>query len=146
VSKGFFLYFRYVFMVIIKLIEGTLVFFNKYKYYFKNWLTRAHFRLWNVSALFRRRVRRPNGGLWDNVQIVSETSHHRTTCMTYWPPTTTLSSFTDGLIPSVTAMKSVGENNTDGSSPSVNQSSVNPISVANSVTNKKTIHRRKHRR
>jgi hypothetical protein len=38
-------------------------------------------------------------------------------------------------------MKSVGENNTDGftdeSDPSVNQSSVNPISVANSVTNKK---------
>ena len=38
-------------------------------------------------------------------------------------------------------MKSVGENNTDGvtdgSSPSVNQSSVNPISVANSVANKK---------
>jgi len=28
--------------------------------------------------------------------------------------TTTLSSVTDGLIPSVTAMKSVGENNTDG--------------------------------
>jgi len=28
--------------------------------------------------------------------------------------TTTLSSFTDGLIPSVTAMKSVGDNNTDG--------------------------------
>jgi hypothetical protein len=38
-------------------------------------------------------------------------------------------------------MKSVGENNTDGftdgSAPSVNQSSVNPISVANSVANKK---------
>jgi hypothetical protein len=55
--------------------------------------------------------------------------------------TTTLSSFTDGLIPSVTAMKSVGENNTDGvpdgSAPSVNQLSVNPISVANSVANKK---------
>ena len=38
-------------------------------------------------------------------------------------------------------MKSVGENNTDGvtdgSSLSVNQSSVNPISVANSVANKK---------
>jgi len=38
-------------------------------------------------------------------------------------------------------MKSVGENttdgNTDGSDPSVNQSSVNPIFVANSVTNKK---------
>jgi hypothetical protein len=28
--------------------------------------------------------------------------------------TTTLSSFTDGLIPSVAAMQSVGENNTDG--------------------------------
>ena len=57
------------------------------------------------------------------------------------PPTTTLSSFTDGLIPSVIAMKSVGEPNTDGFtdglSPSVNQSSVNPISVANSVANKK---------
>ena len=55
--------------------------------------------------------------------------------------TTTLSSFTDGLIPSVTAIKSVGENNTDGftdgSDPSVKQSSVNPISVANSVANKK---------
>ena len=55
--------------------------------------------------------------------------------------TTTLSSFTDGLIPSVTAMKSVGENNTDGftdgSDPSVKQSSVNPISVAKSVANKK---------
>ena len=38
-------------------------------------------------------------------------------------------------------MKSVGENNTDGFtdgiSPSVNQSSLNPISVANSVANKK---------
>jgi hypothetical protein len=38
-------------------------------------------------------------------------------------------------------MKSIGENNTDGftdgSDPSVNQSSVNPISVANSVANKK---------
>ena len=37
--------------------------------------------------------------------------------------TTTLSSFTDGLIPSVTTMKSVGENNTDrltdGTRPSV---------------------------
>jgi len=55
--------------------------------------------------------------------------------------TTTLSSFTDGLIPSVTAMKSVGEKNTDGltdgTRPSVKQSSVNPISVAKSVTNKK---------
>ena len=55
--------------------------------------------------------------------------------------TTTLSSFTDGLIPSVTAMKSVGENNTDGitdgTRPSVYQSSVNPISVTKSVANKK---------
>jgi hypothetical protein len=55
--------------------------------------------------------------------------------------TTTLSSFTDGLIPSVIAMNSVGENNTDGftdgSRPSVKQSSVNPISAANSVANKK---------
>jgi hypothetical protein len=55
--------------------------------------------------------------------------------------TTTLSSFTDGFIPSVTAMKSVGENNTDGltngTCPSVEQSSVNSISVANSVANKK---------
>jgi len=38
-------------------------------------------------------------------------------------------------------MKSVGETNTDGFTdglyPSVNQSSVNPISVANSVANKK---------
>jgi hypothetical protein len=34
-------------------------------------------------------------------------------------------------------MKSVGENNTDGSAPLVNQSSVNPISVTNSVANKK---------
>ena len=64
--------------------------------------------------------------------------------------TTTLSSFTDGLIPSVTAMKSVGKNNTDGitdgTRPSVKQSSVNPISVANSVANKKTTHRRSYRR
>ena len=56
---------------------------------------------------------------------------------TLWKTTTTLSSFTDGLIPSVIAMKSVGERNTDGIYPSVNQSSVNPISVANSVANKK---------
>ena len=53
--------------------------------------------------------------------------------------TTTLSSFTDGLIPSVKAIKSVGEKHTDGftdgSDPSVKQSSVNPISVANSVQN-----------
>jgi hypothetical protein len=33
--------------------------------------------------------------------------------------TITLYSFADGLIPSVTAMKSVGKNNTDGSRPSV---------------------------
>jgi hypothetical protein len=55
--------------------------------------------------------------------------------------TTTLSSFTDGLIPSVTTMKSVSENNTDGitdgTRPSVYQSSVNPISVTKSVANKK---------
>ena len=55
--------------------------------------------------------------------------------------TTTLSSFTDGLLPSVIAMNSVGETNTDGFTdglyPSVNKSSVNPISVANSVANKK---------
>jgi len=61
--------------------------------------------------------------------------------------TTTLSNFTDGMIPSVKAMQSVGENNTDGLTdgtlPSVKQSSVNPISVVNSVTNKKkTTHRR----
>jgi hypothetical protein len=61
--------------------------------------------------------------------------------ITFFQYTTTLSSFTDGLIPSVIAMNSVGENNTDGftdgSRPSVKQSSVNPISVANSVANKK---------
>jgi len=55
--------------------------------------------------------------------------------------TTTLYSFADGLILSVTAMNSVGKNNTDrvtdGSRPSVQQSSVNLISVANSVANKK---------
>jgi len=49
--------------------------------------------------------------------------------------TTTLSSFTDRLIPSVTAMKSVGNNNTDGVTDESRP--VNPISVANSVTNKK---------
>jgi len=37
----------------------------------------------------------------------------------FWENTTTLSSFTDGLIPSVTVMKSVGKNNTDGSRPLV---------------------------
>jgi len=83
--QGIVLYFHYVFMVIIKLIEGPLIFFNKYKYYFKNWLTRALLILWNVSTLFKRRVWRPNGGLWGSVQIVSVTSHDRTTCMTYWP-------------------------------------------------------------
>jgi hypothetical protein len=43
-------------------------------------------------------------------------------------------------------MKSVGENNTDdltdGTRPSVYQSSVNPISFAKSVANKKNTHRR----
>jgi len=34
-------------------------------------------------------------------------------------------------------MQSVGENNTDGINPSVKQSSVNPISVAKSIANKK---------
>jgi hypothetical protein len=51
-------------------------------------------------------------------------------------------------------MQSVGETNTDGitdgTRPSVYQSSVNPISVANSVANKKkhppTEHRRSYRR
>jgi len=56
--------------------------------------------------------------------------------------TTPLTSFTDGLIPSVTAMKSVGEiitdGLTDGSCPLVYQSSVTPISVAKPVANKKT--------
>ena len=55
--------------------------------------------------------------------------------------TTTFSSFTDGFIPSVIAINSVGENNTDGFTdgrdPSVKQSSVNPISIAKSVANKK---------
>jgi hypothetical protein len=54
---------------------------------------------------------------------------------------TPLTSFTDELLPSVTTIKSVGENHTDritdGTRPSVKQSSVNPISVANSVANKK---------
>ena len=56
--------------------------------------------------------------------------------------TTPLNSFTDGLIPSVTAMKSIGEKHTygltNGTCPSVYQSSVTPISVAKSVANKKT--------
>jgi hypothetical protein len=67
--------------------------------------------------------------------------------------TTPLNSFTDGLIPSVTGMKSVGEiitdGLTDGRRPSVYQSSVTPISVAKSVANKKnpsTEHRRSYRR
>jgi len=51
--------------------------------------------------------------------------------------TTSLNSFTDGLIPSVTGMKSIGEIITDGIHPSVYQSSVTPISVAKSVANKK---------
>jgi len=55
--------------------------------------------------------------------------------------TTPLTSFTDGLIPSVTAMKSVGEIITDGitdeTRPSVYQSSVTPLFVAKSVANKK---------
>jgi len=60
--------------------------------------------------------------------------------------TTPLTSFTDRLIPSVTAMKSVGEiiidGLTDGTRPSVYQSSVTSISVAKSVANKKNTHRR----
>ena len=55
--------------------------------------------------------------------------------------TTSLNSFTDRLIPSVTGMKSIGEiitdGLTDGIHPSVYQSSVTPISVAKSVANKK---------
>jgi len=68
--------------------------------------------------------------------------------------TTPLTSFTDGLIPSVTTMKSVGEiitdGITDGTRPSVYQSSVTPLFVAKSVANKKkhppTEHRRSYRR
>ena len=64
--------------------------------------------------------------------------------------TTSLNSFTDGLIPSVTGMKSIGEiitdGLTDGIHPSVYQSSVTPISVAKSVANKKNTHRRSYRR
>jgi hypothetical protein len=68
--------------------------------------------------------------------------------------TTSLNSFTDRLIPSVTGMKSIGEiitdGLTDGIHPSVYQSSVTPISVAKSVANKKkhppTEHRRSYRR
>ena len=60
--------------------------------------------------------------------------------------TTPLNSFTDGLLPSVTAMKSIGEiitdGLTDGKRSSVYQSSVTPISVAKSVANKKNTHRR----
>jgi hypothetical protein len=59
--------------------------------------------------------------------------------------TTPLTSFTDGLIPSVKAMKFIDkiitDGLTDGTRPSVYQSSVKPISVANSIVNKKT-HRR----
>ena len=77
-------------------------------------------------------------------------------CLYYfiWYITTPLTSFTDGLIPSVPSMKSVGEiitdGLTDGTRPSVYQSSVTPISVAKSVANKKkhppTKHRRSYRR
>ena len=60
--------------------------------------------------------------------------------------TTPLTSFTDRLIPSVTAMKSVGEiitdGLTDGTRPSVYQSSITSISIAKSVANKKNTHRR----
>jgi len=59
--------------------------------------------------------------------------------------TTLLTIFTNGLIPSVTAMKSVGEiitdGLTDGTRLSVYQSSVTSISVAKSVANKKNTHR-----
>jgi hypothetical protein len=55
--------------------------------------------------------------------------------------TTPLTNFTDGLIPSVKAMKFVGkiitDGLTDGTRPSVYQSLVKPISIANSVVNKK---------
>jgi hypothetical protein len=44
-----------------------------------------------------------------NIWPTTERESHNTIIFT-----TTLSSFTDGLILSVTAMKSVGENNTDG--------------------------------
>ena len=60
------------------------------------------------------------------------------------PSTTPLNSFTDGIILSVTGMKSVGEiitdGVTDGTRPPVYQSSVTPISVAKSVANKKNTH------
>jgi len=56
--------------------------------------------------------------------------------------TTPLTSFIDGLMSSVQAMKSVGKIITDGltdrTRPSIYQSPVKPISVANYVTNKKT--------
>jgi hypothetical protein len=59
--------------------------------------------------------------------------------------TTLLTSFTDGLIPSVTRMKSVGEiitdDLTDRTRLSVYQSSITSISVAKSVANKKNTHR-----
>jgi len=58
-----------------------------------------------------------------------------------WTCTTPLTIFTDGLIPSVKAMKSVGTIITDGlidrTRPSVYQSSVKPIYVAKCVANKK---------
>jgi hypothetical protein len=60
--------------------------------------------------------------------------------------TTLLTSFTDGIIPSVKVMNSVGniitDGLTDGTRPSVYQSSVKPIFVAKSVANKKNTHRR----
>jgi len=53
----------------------------------------------------------------------------------YWS-TTLLNSFTDGLIPSVTGMKSVGEIITDGLTDGT-RPSVTPIFVAKSVADKK---------
>jgi hypothetical protein len=63
---------------------------------------------------------------------------HRRWSITQTIDTTPLNSFIDGLIPSVTGMKSVGEIITDGTRPSVYQSSVTPIFVAKFVANKKT--------
>jgi hypothetical protein len=68
--------------------------------------------------------------------------------------TTLLTSFTDEIIPSVKVMNSVGniitDGLTDGTRPSVYQSSVKPIFVAKSVANKKkhspTEHRQSYRR
>jgi len=58
--------------------------------------------------------------------------------------TTSLNIFTNGLIPSGTRMKSVGEIITDGLTDgirlSVYQSSVTPIFIAKSVANKKNTH------